>query len=390
MNCQKLRKLIKINFLFKCFCVLACTYQASKISQMYFSYKTTSNVKFVSGKFEKLLGITLCYSKLFQLKEEYVLETGLDKINSLSIDEQRVNFHEDIRLMLSCTIKYKVNCSQVTDIIGHFDQDLYCFTIFAQLNGEPDERYLVSEDSSVKLMISINLLKYQFLVALSFHDRTKPVLSRFVRGNFLLSPKGGLNLITYRKTVVKYLFNPSTDPCFEEKSYDDCQTECQINEFIESTGKHPPINLARSNSSLYFANMSEYRLFKWSDRCDRICGRFTDCYKEYYVVKNGETLTDTGVYQIMIDFPTHPTTIYEISLKMCFEEYLCLIASILSIWFGFSILAVTNKLLVIFQNFNQTNSSKNNLNFFNVTMNNSMPVFHKSTKTRIKRFQVLD
>ena len=109
MFCQKLRKLININFLFKCFCVLACTYQSSKISQMYFSYKTTSSVKFLSGKLEKLPGITLWYSKTFQLKENYQTKTSLDKINSWSIEEQRDKFFENMRIMVSCTIKYKVN-----------------------------------------------------------------------------------------------------------------------------------------------------------------------------------------------------------------------------------------------------------------------------------------
>ena len=136
------------------------------------------------------------------------------------------------------------------------------------------------------------------------------------------------------------MFNPSTNPCFEGQTHEDCIINCQIREFIEKTGRHPPINLARSNSSLYFANKSEYELFKWSDRCDRMCGRFTDCYKEYCLIKDGEILTDYNEYQIMIDFPTHPTT--EISLKMCFEEYLCLIASILSIWFGFSVIMLSD------------------------------------------------
>ena len=44
---------------------------------------------------------------------------------------------------------------------------------------------------------------------------------------------------------------------------------------------------------------------------------------------------------LIIEYPSHPTTVYEISLKMTFEEYLCLIASIVSLWFGFSILLFT-------------------------------------------------
>ena len=252
--------------------------------------------------------------KIFQLKDQYLKNTTFEKLNSWSIEEQRGKFAKHMRIMMSCTIKYMVNCSEITEIIGHFDREIYCFTIFAQLNGEPDVRYLVSEDSSTKLMISIHLLNDAWVI-LSFHDGTQPILSRYLSGNILLSGNGGINLITYRKTVVKYLFNPSTNPCFEGQTHENCLIECKINEFIENTGKYPPINLARSNSSLYFANMSEYALFQYSDSCDKMCGRFTECYKEYYVVKNAETLTDINDYHIMIDFPTHPTTVYEISQK---------------------------------------------------------------------------
>ena len=76
-----------------------------------------------------------------------------------------------------------------------------------------------------------------------------------------------------------------------------------------------------------------------------MCGQNTECLKEYFI-------SDSKAYKyptqkrknffLLINFPTHPTTIYEISLKMCFEEYLCLIASILSLWFGFNVVMVTD------------------------------------------------
>ena len=46
-------------------------------------------------------------------------------------------------------------------------------------------------------------------------------------------------------------------------------------------------------------------------------------------------------YWVIIEFPSNPTIVYEISLKTSFEEYLYLIASILSLWFGFSIIRLT-------------------------------------------------
>ena len=168
-----------------------------------------------------------------------------------------------------------MNCNKINEIIGHFDQEMYCFTIFEQLKGEPDKRYLVHEDSSVTLMVGIKLLKLETWVTLSFHARTQPVLSRFVRGNILVKINGGLNLITYRKTVVKYLFNPSTNPCFEGKTHEDCVAECKFNEFIDRTRRYPPINLARFNSSMYFAISFDNSTLTMHNRNERLYRSFT-------------------------------------------------------------------------------------------------------------------
>ena len=84
-------------------------------------------------------------------------------------------------------------------------------------------------------------------------------------------------------------------------------------------------------------------MFNNSENCIEKCSHWTDCYKEYLIFDGKEArhrneLDFNDKYLVLLEFPTHPTTIYEISLKMQFEEYLCLIASILSLWFGFSIL----------------------------------------------------
>ena len=284
INYKNFKNFIKINLLFKCFCVIACTYQTTMISQMYFSFKTTSNVKFETGKVQQLPGITICHPKFIQLKNPPVniTDATLNKIYNIPINNQDELFIESQKILINCKIKHKLNCNDVNKYICHFDQYYYCFTIFAQINGEDKHKYLVSEDSSDKRMIYIALLKYNNFVFISFHESSQPILSKNMKGYLQIGAKSAINYITYRKIVVKYLFNPSTKPCFEGQTHENCVTKCQINDFIENTGKHPPINLARYNYSLYFANFSEYANFQWTGRCDRLCGRFTECYKEYY------------------------------------------------------------------------------------------------------------
>ena len=50
---------------------------------------------------------------------------------------------------------------------------------------------------------------------------------------------------------------------------------------------------------------------------------------------------DPKSYTIIMNTPSEPTVVYEISLKMSPEEYVCLMASVLSLWFGFSIIMLT-------------------------------------------------
>src|SRR5258708_1319470 len=50
---------------------------------------------------------------------------------------------------------------------------------------------------------------------------------------------------------------------------------------------------------------------------------------------------DPDSYTFLVNTPSEPTVVYEISLKMSPEEYVCLMASVLSLWLGISILMLT-------------------------------------------------
>ena len=134
---------------------------------------------------------------------------------------------------------------------------------------------------------------------------------------------------------------------------DECINNCKIKEFIERTGSFPGKYLYSGENylNLKFSTFEECFAFNWSEKCSELCGHNTDCYREYFISDFKEyryKYINDYKFDLAIEFPTHPTTIYEISLKMSFEEYLCLIASILSLWFGFSILSFVDYIQIIF------------------------------------------
>ena len=76
---------------------MGCVYQSLRISELYFSYETITNVKYETENTLDLPGITICYNKLIQLKheareelEQFSNETEkqLAHINNLTIGEQ--------------------------------------------------------------------------------------------------------------------------------------------------------------------------------------------------------------------------------------------------------------------------------------------------------------
>ena len=78
--------------------------------------------------------------------------------------------------------------------------------------------------------------------------------------------------------------------------------------------------------------------------CHTECKNRVDCIQYYYSVDTTSEITVTHFYQLYIHQQLDQIVVYEISLKMSFEEYLSLTASIISLWFGFSIIAGTQTL----------------------------------------------
>jgi len=390
-------KMVKKEFqiAFKIICFIGCVYQSYKISEIYFRYDTTTYVKFENSGYLELPGITICYYKFIQLKDEFK-HFNSDDINLRTIREQ---FDSIIKLkpflIRDCIFKkgikksYDSNCRDFGDSNGpdnggvtRLSSSSYCFTIFSQINGTSDEKYRINGTNSADWSMLLFFLKNDYKIPklnIRLHDRKENIKHTYLKGYTFVNFKNAReNLLIYSKTIVKYLFNPKDKPCFAPgHTRDDCIMECKIDEFIEKTGHFPHdfLNDNRSHNQFNFSTFHDETVFEWSDKCWKKCSQSTDCYKEFFRLDSRENEADENA--LRIEFPSHPTTIYEISLKMSVEEYLCYIASILSLWFGFSILSLTKFCLNfnnIYQRFiiNKT-QNKQKINLYHVNLNVKRP-----------------
>ena len=103
-------------------------------------------------------------------------------------------------------------------------------------------------------------------------------------------------------------------------------------------------------------------------KCEIFCASKTECFTKYFESFPSFSGGNSNYFDLIVQYPAHPTTIYEISLKVTFEEYLCLMSSIFSLWFGFSILMFTDFCRLLFI---KTKFYFQNINgFFNFNRNN--------------------
>ena len=68
---QKRKMELKFMYLVRLFSIIGCAYQLYKMSKIYFSYKTVTDVTYGNDNLIELPGVTICYNKLGQLKTEF-------------------------------------------------------------------------------------------------------------------------------------------------------------------------------------------------------------------------------------------------------------------------------------------------------------------------------
>jgi hypothetical protein len=98
-----------------------------------------------------------------------------------------------------------------------------------------------------------------------------------------------------------------------------------------------------------FMNESGYDSvdYELSDKCREFCGDSNDCFGEIFELSEIRAFGTKDNFEITITPPTIPSLTFTHWPKIRFEEFLCFIASIFSLWFGFSLVMLSNVYLLV-------------------------------------------
>ena len=305
---NKMSKFFNFKLFSKVLCLMGCVYQSLRISELYFSYETITNVKYESENKIELPGITICVSKLSMVTYKYNEELNQISnssdikwkiMNNLTINEQISKLNNASSRIEKCNfINHKVNCfSKQEKFITYLSRKWICFTLFSQLSGKPDDRYAINDvensfDSNIMGELTISKNKWKSdrdnLLIVQLHDQRERPYDHYKRGSVLFNTDHSVyRLIGYRKTVVKYMFEPKGKGCHRGTNRDRCLFDCKVKHFVNETGYYPPGLLAESTKdNLTFYRGLDIRSFNSNNTCSQMCSLKTDCYKEHFIASS--------------------------------------------------------------------------------------------------------
>ncbi len=384
-----LNELMNKRLLFRIFfgiiCISGCLFQISRISKIYFSYDTTTVVRYEFEKMVSLPGITICFKKEYILRKQNIIQkfpnlTNKDSsdddlmvyLNKMDLKEQLLAtlsyeeiFHNECYVMKTIAFNQSVNylnCNQIKatkTTIGYYWK---CFRYFPQSFNESDDKYLINHDVSTrdnwKPIIYFHMSIDFQAMALFMHPRNEGLTDFFGDNKLTIYFENhGLTLIKYQKTVIKLMPKPYRTNCVDYKllgyqSKIGCIKECLKKYYIEKYGGLPAAFQFGSEYNGHFIenwptienNLSHNLLV--SEKCTQKCGSNDDCYKKYinirFIPNDNFFPRMNGSHRILILPPTSPNLIYTHSQKLHIDEFLCYVGSLVSLWFGVSILMISD------------------------------------------------
>jgi hypothetical protein len=196
-------------YIFKLFCLFGCLFQVSKLIRIYLSYETITEAKYETETIISLPAITLCASKAYFIKKEFGLKyfpngkTSIheikDILNKLKIKDQFESLFssEEVSNMIGCSVMQtmafnisntlnitnRLKCEEISAVKISINFERYCFTLFSQMNGESDDRYLINYDVSTsnfeKSLVTIHIPFGNTGSLLYFHSRIESVTEDF-------------------------------------------------------------------------------------------------------------------------------------------------------------------------------------------------------------------
>ena len=382
---EKFKNQFNLKNLLKIFCSIMCLIQLKKISLLYFKYETTVDIRFENELYFSLPSMTLCFPKVFFLRKGFTTDNKNCTISeqnhwlneNLTIREQMavLQLPEDM-FRNNCLIyrpigfsgqlsEFYIPCDQVSEYRLSLSRQHLCLTLFSQLLNESEDMYLIDYDiqhrnDKMSQLKFNNLSSFDYIV-LHIHSRNRIIHHNFDKDYKVLDVRFDRIFLDYRKTSVELLPKPYRTGCVDHVKYGfkhryDRLIDCKLKLFLETTGKFPHNFLAYDlNSSLKFDNKLRSDLdIKISDQCKRLYDPSPDCYAEYFKIDEVLPMSDPGKMKrnLFISFPGVPTTVITHKPGIYLEEFLCYIASIFSLWFGFSMLFLSEIFVEFFKQIN--------------------------------------
>ena len=269
-----------------------------------------------------------------------------------------------------------IKCEDITPIKTFMNLYCMCFTLFSQTEGQSDDRYIIDfsqqkfEDFSHNMMYSILNRRISKLYVF-LHSR-KEFLWKFnpKYDGISWSPKTNLlHYLAYRKVKTHYLPHPFATNCYDYGndgyiSSSHCIAMCKLKHWKKVLGndRWPGYYYTDNQTSGQFIvdiyDMRKYGINyrkrniidkQISLKCSEECKSLTSCYEENYHVRSIEYGNNYDELWLLILPPYNPDQIIIYSPKLTLEEFVCLTGSFISLYFGFSIIMLSNMTSVIFK-----------------------------------------
>ena len=227
-------------------CAFGCVYQMYNLNVIYFSYETTTNVRYETQTDTYLPAITVCYEKRNQIKNEFLdmfegnIRRTLVNLSYLSIQEQFNALDKLPRRMHRCLVSAKlaflkgtwINCQEVSENVRYIDEKTFCFTVFPQLKRESDERYRVSDSAYLAILVLNKVNQSNDHVQVYIHSRDKVFYRNDYKGGMFIDLKDpDMCVVKYSVISLKYKFRPFGG-CFVGQTREECISKCIVNQLI--------------------------------------------------------------------------------------------------------------------------------------------------------------
>jgi len=233
------------NLICRVLCVLGCIYQTYKISVLYFSYQTSTNVNYVPQMIDHKThpAITFCMYTSDAIKIQYPDNYSSYYMYNKSINE-RFQVFSTLKHKFSCLVTtnkfYVIDCKSLAKYTESLNDMIYCLTILPDALNENFFRTELSLSLTGVRIMFYKSMPIKNDVLLNIRDSPTRIYDPFPRGQIYFKYTNTTKVtMKYRKTILKYKPSHFRNRCFtKHKTYDECYYVCIKRTYLN---KHIPL-----------------------------------------------------------------------------------------------------------------------------------------------------